>query len=151
MNHWKEAERIPDDLVNWEFEVRSKLPYLVAWFRCKIEKGDIEKIYVISSDDWQELTQSFKIVDAAKQIGKTPKNSLARSIMEKKRFYEQKSRSQDRFLILVSPTIAGNYTIIEGNKRAIALLSLKKLVGSQVYLGVSPKIRDYYWARNTPM
>lgn len=149
-NHWKKVEGVPDELINWENEVRSKLPYILAWFRCKVEKDDVDKIYVISSDEWRGLAQSFKLADVVKSLETPRLNSLARSILEKKKVYEQNLNALDRVFILVSPTVTGNYTIIEGNKRASALLSLKKLVGSQIYLGVSPKIRDYFWARLTP-
>jgi len=83
-------------------------------------------------------------------LEKAKRSSLAKSILEKKKIYEQNLNHLDRTFIFVSPTIKGNFTIIEGNKRAPALLSLKKLVGSQVYLGISPKIRDYCWAKYTP-
>jgi len=36
---------------------------------------------------------------------------------------------------------------IEGNKRAIALGKLRKIVGLEVFCGISPSIKDYLWAR----
>jgi len=150
-NRWKEVEQVPDELTNWEFSIRSRLPYIIAWFRCKIEKGDMEKIYVISSDEWAALAPSFKLVDVVKSLRTARHGSLVESIMEKKGLYSHSINSLNRTLILVSPTLNGNFTIIEGNRRASALLSLKKLVGAQIYLGVSPKIREYFWAKHTPL
>jgi hypothetical protein len=149
--HWRAVDQIPDEIVNWKTEVRGKLPNIVAWFRSKIEKDDLDKIYIISSDDWKVLVQSFKLVDAVKSLEENQQTSLGESILETKKAYEKNLNGLDRVLVFVAPTIRGNYTIIDGNKRAVALLSLKKLIGLQVYLGISPKIRDYYWAKYTPV
>jgi len=65
----------------------------------------------------------------------------------KKLIYEENINGLDRKLILVSPSHTGNFTIIEGNKRAVALLSMNKLVGNQIYLGISKQILRYLWAR----
>ena len=68
-------------------------------------------------------------------------------ILEKRRKYEEDIDSIDRKFILVSPSIDGNFTILEGNKRAVALQSINRLTGNHVYLGISKQIRDYVWAR----
>lgn len=70
-------------------------------------------------------------------------------ILAKKRIYQSDIGGLDRRLILVAPSIEGNFTIIEGNKRAVALLIIGKLVGNQIYLGISNEIRNYIWARHS--
>ena len=42
-------------------------------------------------------------------------------IMEKKRKFEEDIESIDKKLIMVSPTPRGHYTLLDGNKRSVAL------------------------------
>lgn len=60
--------------------------------------------------------------------------------------YEENIDSIDRKIILVSPNIEGNFTILEGNKRAVALQSINRLTGNIAYLGISDWIKEYGWA-----
>ncbi len=52
-------------------------------------------------------------------------------------------------LVTASPAVSGPFTIIEGNRRAAALLLLDRLAGCEVFVGVSPAIRSYCWARHS--
>ncbi len=70
-----------------------------------------------------------------------------RDIKEKKRIYQNNIDALDKKFVFVSPSIEGNFTIIEGNKRAVALQCLGKLVSNEIYLGISNDIRKYVWGR----
>jgi hypothetical protein len=145
--HWKKVENIPDNETNWRSDIRDPLPANLKWFLAEIDNGDIPKIHIISSDDWKHLTPTFKLIDAVDGLNKNPYDDIVRNILEKKRIYQNDIDGLDRKFILVSSSIKGNFTIIEGNKRAVALQSMKKLAGNQIYLGISSKIRNYWWAR----
>ena len=113
----------------------------------EIEEKDIERIFIISSDDWRNITQSFRLLDTVKSLNSLKDDGKVKNILAKKAIYQRDIDSLDRRFILVSLSVNGNFTIIEGNKRALALLSMNELVGNQIYLGVSSKIRNYVWAR----
>ncbi len=49
----------------------------------------------------------------------------------------------DTRLTLVSDAVAGPYTIIDGNHRAVLLLAQDRLIGAKVYLGVHPAISQF--------
>jgi hypothetical protein len=148
-NHWKKVEKIPDNDINWRCDIRDPLPTNLKWFFAEIEEKDIPKIYIISSDDWETIAPSFKLLDAVDALDRNNNNDIIENIKAKRAIYQNAIDGLDRRLILVSPTVEGNFTIIEGNKRAVALQSIKKLVGTQIYLGVSRKIEGYWWARNS--
>lgn len=113
----------------------------------EIEEEDIEKIFIISSDDWRSITKTFRLLDTVKSLNSAKNDDKVKNILAKKEIYQRDINGLDRKFILVSPSVNGNFTIIEGNKRAVALLSMNKLVGNQIYLGISSKIKNYWWAR----
>ena len=140
-------EQIPDDITQWRNDIRDSLPSNIKWFVAEIEEKDLEKTYIISSDDWKNLTQTFKLLDVVDALNKGLNDDKIKNILAKRSIYESNINGLDRKFTLVSPSTEGNFTIIEGNKRAVALQSLNKLVGNQIYLGVSNKINNYWWAR----
>jgi catalase len=82
-------------------------------------------------------------------LEKDTKHPKIDDIKAKRAIYQQNINGLDRRLVMVSPTQEGNFTIIEGNRRAVALQSISKLVGTQVYLGISYNIANYEYARYT--
>jgi len=146
-SHWKKVERIPETDVMWRGDIRDPLPKNIKWFLAEIEEEDIEKIFIISSDDWKSITKTFRLLDTVKSLNSIKDDDKVKNILAKKKIYQRDIDGLDRKFILVSPSVNGNFTIIEGNKRAVALLSMNKLIGNQIYLGVSSKIRNYGWAR----
>lgn len=146
-NHWKKVEKIHDGVVDWRWDIRSPLPNNLQWFLTEIEEKDLPKIYIISSDDWKTLTQSFRFLEVVDALEKNVNDEKIIDIKAKRAIYQRDINGLDRKLVLVCPTTEGNFTIIEGNKRAVALQSIGKLVGTQIYLGVSSQIQNYKWAR----
>jgi hypothetical protein len=49
----------------------------------------------------------------------------------------------DTRLVIVSDSLGGPFTIIDGNHRAVLLLAQSRLVGTRVHLGVHPQIRQF--------
>ncbi len=53
----------------------------------------------------------------------------------------------DTKLILIADKLLGPFTVIEGNRRSVAFLSLNMLLKTQVYLGISDNVKDCICAR----
>ena len=144
--HWKKVESFSSPDFRWD--IRGKLPKNIRWYLAKIEEKDLEKIYLISSDDWKIFTKTFRLLDVVRSLNYVDDEKV-RDIEEKKRIYQNNIDALDKKFIVVSPSIEGNFTIIEGNKRAVALQCLGKLVSNEIYLGISNNIRKYVWARRS--
>lgn len=115
------------------------------WSEVEIEKEDIDKLFIISSDDWGPgdagITTIFKVVEIVENLKKGIRDDrIMPKILEYKKRYEEDIDSIDRKFILISPKLEGNYTILDGNKRTVALQSIDRLVGNVVYLGVSENV-----------
>ena len=151
-SHWEAVEKRSI----WE---RSDIVFpLVAyddleWSLSKIEDTDVEKIYICSSDDW--LTEGlcypdFKLTTAIENYKKSNFSyGKYLDIKAKEDIFEKDNNGLDTKLILVADNPAGPYTLIEGCKRSVALGKLNKLVGLEIYLGISFGIKSYVWSRHT--
>ncbi len=110
-----------------------------------------DKIYICSSDDWSAeglCVPDFKLTSTIENY----KNSdftqgKYQNIKAKEDIFVKDLNGLNTKLILVADNPEGPYTLIEGCKRSVALSKLDKLVGSQVYVGVSLGIKTYIWAR----
>lgn len=147
-DHWKKVEGHQGKV--WREDIKSPLPNDLIWALAEITEEDIPKIYIISSTDWLKITPKYKLLDAVDSLVRNIKNEKIDNIKLKRSVYQENLDGIDRRLILVCPNPAGNFTIIEGNKRAVALQSIKKLAGTQIYLGYSKGINYYWWSRDTP-
>jgi len=158
--HWKCIEKWSIEKFRWDIREDLVEHYDMRWFLAEIEKEDLENMFIISSDDWRVITKTFRLLETVKEfqqdvnekrIKDIPRERLKKvcDIQVKKLIYEEDIYGLDRKLILVSPSPTGNFTIIEGNIRAVALLSMNKLVGNQIYLGISKQILQYLWARHS--
>lgn len=148
-NHWKLVEGFSDN--NFRSEIRGILPQDMKWFLAGIEKEDLPYTYIISSDDWREdkiCTLDFKLLTAISNYKISNYNiGKYKNIREKEIIFQNNIDGLDKKFIFVSPSQSGPFTIIEGNKRAIALGILGKLSNLEIYLGISPRIKNYFWAR----
>lgn len=150
-NHWERVEKI-------SISQRADIVFpLVAyqdlrWSLVRIEDSDLDKIYIISSDDWRTdglCVPDFKLMTAAEKYSISSKQSgKYANIQEKENILTSDLTGLDTRFILVADNKTGPYTIIEGNRRAVALYSLNKLVGRDIYLGISPAIKNYIWSRH---
>jgi hypothetical protein len=148
--HWENVERL-------RFARRGDvvLPLVayqdLTWSLSQIEEADIAKIFIISSEDWQEdgfCVPDFRLTTAIKSYNTSAKREKKYAdINAKEGIFNSTPKLLDTRLFLVSDDQSGPYTIIEGNRRAVALGSLNRLAGLEVYLGVSPAIRNYVWSQ----
>ncbi len=148
-NHWKTVEGFTTD--NFRSDIRDPLPTNLDWALAVVEKGDINSLFVISSDDWKQeglCSSDFKLTTAITNYSNTQSsNGKYGDIRAKELLFTSNQSALDTKLILVSSSKEGPFTIIEGNKRAIALGKVERLIGLEIFCGISPSIKDYLWAR----
>jgi len=150
--HWEKVEKID---ISQRSDIISPIVSFgnLEWNFCQVEPEDIEKLFIISSDDWKEdglCVPNFRLLTAMSNYQKSDvRDGKYGDIKTKVQILNTTPEVLDTKLILVSDDKAGPYTFIEGNRRAVALTSLDRLIGLSVYLGISPAIKNYWWSRHT--
>jgi hypothetical protein len=148
LTHWKQVDRLkecPHKAV-WRERIWAPLPTNMEWYKAEVEEKDLERIFVISSNEWSDLSRSFRVVDISEKVAENTDNEIACEILGLTGKLRENPESFDRKIIMVGASFEGNFTLIDGNKRAIALNKVGKLIGNNIYLGISPKITSYRWA-----
>jgi len=155
-DHWRKVENIKEPLCkSYRRDIISPLIKYgdVKWGLFEIEEEDIDLIYQISSDDWSReglCIPNFKLSTVVKNyVEKQFSGEKFQNIKEKEKIYSLDIDALDSRFILVSSSFGGPFTILEGNKRAVALGKLDKIIGLNAYLGLSEKIEGYFWTRHT--
>ena len=143
--HWRDVEqwRVPISRT----DILDPLPDDIRWYEAEIQTADIDNLFIISSDDWRTITDSFRVNDTVEILDSGLQDKKITIINRYRACFEKTLNSKYRRLIIVSPSFEGNFTILEGNKRAVALSSINQLRGTPVFLGVSSDIEHYGWAR----
>ena len=114
-----------------------------SWFEARIEAVDFEHIYVIYAIDWQAqlmcTNNDYRLISTVNNYRMLPNNNpLKDQILVRRAAIERQDPRIDLKLFLLCSDLAnGPYTILEGNKRAVALLDLNKLIGLNIYIGHS--------------
>ena len=149
-SHWEKVEKI--SIFNRIDIVFPLVAYNdLVWNIVEIETADINKLYICSSDDWSAeglCIPDFKVVTAVENYKKSDYSTgKFADIKAKEDILTKDIDGLDTKLIIVSDNPNGPFTLIEGCKRSVALGNLGKLVSLKVYLGVSPAIKTYIWAR----
>ena len=149
-SHWEKVEKI--SIWNRQDIVFPLVAYGdLIWSLAVIEDTDVEKIYICSSDDWKTdglCNPNFKLTTAIANYKKSDfSQGKYADIKAKEEIFSGNISGLDTKLILVGDSQTGCFTLIEGCKRSVALGSLNKLIGLEVYIGVSPAIKNYVWSR----
>lgn len=149
-NHWEKVEKI-------SITQRADIIFpLVAyadleWNLVSLENDDLNNLYIISSDDWKTdgiCVPDFKLLTAVNNYQKSIKqDGKFADIKIKEDLFTSSPGLLDSKFILVAADKNGPFTLIEGNKRSVALGSLRKLTNLEVYVGTSPAIKNYVWSR----
>ena len=144
---------LESEINNWRSDIKSPLPRDIAWYEAEVEEGDINLLYIISSDDWSDISKkSFLVTTVSGFLHSIHTNNdsirIAENIREKIRFLESGGSFDTKF-IGVSENYTSPFTLLEGNRRAVALCRLNRLVGVRIYLGISQAIKSYLWVRYT--
>lgn len=149
-SHWEKVEKIS---IGQRIDIVFPLVAYsdIEWSLAKLEEIDIDRIYIISSDDWKSedlCLPDFKFTTALKNYREqTIQTGKYADIRAKEEVYSSNPSVLNTKLIFVSADFMGPYTIIEGNKRAIALGNLRRLNNLEVYIGISKAIGGYVWSR----
>ncbi len=151
--HWKRVEN--HNSTNFRSDIRDPLPTDLTWSFCEFQPYDIDHLYIISSDDWTDISGgTFRVSDVAPRIA-SPSNCndsirIASDIRNKISHLESGNQLDSRLILVTdSPSLTGPFTLIEGNKRCVAFYLRETLIGCSVFVGSSPNIKSYFWARHT--
>ncbi len=161
-SHWFRIERyesyksltgqiLDQEVKQWRSDIKRPLPPDIRWHEAVIEQGDMGSLFIISSDDWAHISRNNFLANSVADnldAAFSHKDSLRISsdIKQKLSFLES-GGTLDTRLIIVADKITGPFTIIEGNRRSVALLRRNELVGTVVYIGISRNMTDFCWSR----
>ena len=149
-NHWEKVEKI--SIAQRADIILPLVAYAdLEWSLVRLEGVDLDKLYIISSDDWRDdglCVPDFKLTTAINNYqGSTKSQGKFADIAAKEQVFASNSNALDTKFVLVSIDQNGPFTLIEGNKRSVALGNLGKLTGLEMFLGTSPAIKNYVWSR----
>ena len=151
--HWAMTEtHIKPELRS---EIRDPLPDDMKWYTGRIEKSDIENMYIISSSDWTDISNgSFLVADVASRLDLPTENPdtkrISDNIREKILFLKSGGILDTKLIAITNCSeLKGPFVFIEGNKRSVTFAVLNTLVDSEIFIGISPEITDYVWAWHT--
>ncbi len=152
-NHWSRTESWPTP--DARSAITSLLPTGTSWHLCQIELEDLERLYIISSDNWTGVsTGTFQVTAVASHVasmqGASAVDPIARKILGQVAHLDADGELPSGLVAVTDdPTLNGRFTFIEGNHRAVACLRAGILVGASIFVGVSPLMGAYHWARHT--
>jgi len=151
--HWQKVEGHQSS--DFRSDIRGVLPKDLSWHLCQIERQDISKFYIISSEDWRDISaHTYRALDVVQRFRLNSENPdaqrLATDILQKVAFLNSGGQLDTRLIAVTdSPSLLGPYTFLEGNRRLVAFMSRNSVEGSEIYLGHSLDVRHYWWARKT--
>lgn len=141
---------------NFRSDLRDPLPADTKWYLAEVEAADIDSLYIISSTgQWTDISGgTFLVKEVAERLNLPSDHPYTIRIgddIRRKLDYLNQGGPLDTRLIVVteSSDFSGRFTLIEGNKRAVAFLLRDQLVGCHFYVGVSHSMTEYHWARST--
>lgn len=124
------------------------IPIDTKWYVISFKKDDLDRTFIVPSDDWLPLTDnSYQILQAIKNAESNIDH--AQKIRDVKNSIDK--TSVGRNLILVASSLESPFTVIEGNHRAVAFASkaledeTKDTIVAEVFLGISPQMENYIW------
>ena len=124
------------------------LPHDIKWYTAEFENSDRSRTYTVPSSDWLPITDGSYRLDVAIANIDSAHDHASRI----KDIYEiLPSKDIDTKMIMVGSDINSALSIIEGNHRGVALANYlahhpdSRGEIREVYIGISPKTRDYIW------
>lgn len=129
------------------FPLLDTLPPNVTWHLATYDRADVSRTYVVASTEWGPISGNTYRADVVLRNINAAGNPAA-----KIRDVKSSLASVDRRLILVASDINFVLSIIEGNHRAIAIISdafdrnTRDPVIPEVFIGISPDIRQYMFS-----
>ncbi|MBI5938325.1 MAG: hypothetical protein HY850_10825 [Betaproteobacteria bacterium] len=151
--HWMRVENF--DYLDFRSDIRGPLPEDLTWYLAEIEEKDINQLFIISSSDWADITGgTFRVADVVGRLhlqSSNPDTQRLSEDIQKKMMFLEAGGELDTKLIAVTncPELKGPFTFIEGNRRSVALSARMDIVGRRIFVGTSPAIKDYGWAKKS--
>lgn len=136
-------------------DVRDPLPGDLTWYLAEIERRDLNELFVISSGDWTDISGgTFRLLDVVSRLKLSSEDldtqRIVNDIAKKTEFLDSGNEFDTRFIAVTNcPDLSGPFTFIEGNRRSVALCARRDIVARQIFVGTSPSIVDYTWARKS--
>ena len=101
LDHWRRLYNYRT--IFFRCDILENLTNDLHWFEVEIEKEDIDKLFIISSDDWGPsdagITTTFKVVEVADNLKKGIRdNRIMPKILEYRKRYEEDIDSIDKKL-----------------------------------------------------
>lgn len=152
-DHWQCVE--DHQYPSFRSDIRDALPTNLIWFLCEVQPEDVDRIFIISSDDWTDISGgTFRVSDVAHRVdlpsSNADTNRLAGDIRGKLNHLDSGGQLDQRLIgITDSPSLFGPFTLIEGNRRSAVFYRRNLLVGSLIFVGYSPLVVDCTWTRHT--
>lgn len=151
--HWKKVENFSSD--DFRSDIRGPLPKDLKWHLAEIEKEDLDKMFNISSTDWTDISAgTFKVLTVVSRINSESDNPdterIRKDILEKLEFIKKGGVLDTKLIAVTSNTdLKSPFTFIEGNRRCVTMCANNSLIGNQIYIGISPEITSYSWAKKS--
>ncbi len=151
--HWQSVEQ--HNSSDFRSDIRSRLPGNLAWFLCEVEQQDADRLFIISSDDWTDISGGmFRVIDVAARLDVPSAQAdtirLGGDIRSKIEYLDMGGKLDTQLISITdSPSLFGPFTFIEGNRRSVTFLRRGTLIGSSIFLASSPDVVDCVWASHT--
>jgi len=151
--HWQRVEG--DHSPSFRSDIRDALPTDLVWYLCEVQPEDVDRLFIISSDDWTDISGgTFRVSKVAHRLdlpsSSADTNRLAGDIRCKLSHLDSGGHLDQRLIgITDSPSLFGPFTLIEGNRRSATFCHRGVLVGSLIFVGYSPLVVDCSWTRHT--
>ncbi len=152
-NHWRLVEGFTTD--DFRADIRGALPRDLVWSLCEVQPEDINRLFIISSDDWSNISGgTFRVTDVAARMDLPSNNKHTIQIatdIGKKEEHLKSGGQLDTKLIAITEnhSPSGRFTFIEGNRRSVAFLRQGSLIGISIFVGYSPSVVNCVWARHS--
>jgi len=134
------------------FNMLEPLPAGITWYSATYDRADIDRTYVVASNNWGPITGNSYRTDVAMR-----NLTMIGDPAAKIRDVRASLSSIDRRLILVASDINSVLTIIEGNHRAVAMFAdaldrnAQDPIIAEVFVGVSSNMLQYMWHMEQPL
>lgn len=149
--HWQRVENFSHP--NFRSDIRNPLPLDLKWSLAEIEDCDFNAFHIISSSDWTDIsggTFRVSVVVSRLRVESNSKDTirLAKDILGKIDFLKCGGKLDEGLIAVThNDALQGPFTLIEGNRRSVAFSDIGTLVGKRIFVGVSPGIANYCWAK----
>ena len=128
-------------------DVWERLPEGVCWFEGQISADDADRVYLIGSEDWEEVFGTYHLPEVS-----LPKSGVEDQCRHVQRIQRMRNALAEGWaplpLVLVATHHDGPYVVIDGNHRIVALHQLTRLAAHRCYVGFHHKLAaDFVWYR----